>query len=86
MQGDIDKVFLGDDKPCNIVGKGDVSLLNGGIWMLNDVHHVPCLKKKLISIGQLTSSGYNMFFIGYSWKIINGALVVACRKKNEHFT
>lgn len=76
-------MFLGDDKPCNIVGKGDVliSLPNESIWMLIDVRHVPCLKRNLISVGYLTSSGYSMVFTGDSWKITKGALVVACGKK-----
>lgn len=68
MQGDLGKVFLGDDKPCNIVSMGDVliSLPNGGTWMLNDVSRVLCLKRNLILVGQLTSSSYNMIFIGDS--------------------
>lgn len=83
IQGDIDKVFLGVDKPHNIVGKGDVliSLPNEGTWMLNDVQHVPYLKRNLISVGQLTSLGYNIIFIRDSWKITKGLLVIAYGKK-----
>lgn len=68
MQSDLDTVFLGNDKPCNIVDKRDVliSLSNVGTWMLNDVRHVLCLKRNLILVGQLTSSGYSMVFTGDS--------------------
>jgi len=43
MKGDLGKVYLGDE-PCNIVGKGDVtiSLSNESALKLKDVRHVAC--------------------------------------------
>lgn len=42
-KGQFKNVFLGDNKACEIVGKGDVLLpLEGGkTWLLKDVRHVP---------------------------------------------
>ena len=56
---DFGKVYLGDDEPCNIVGKGDVEIKTQGFkWCLKDVRHVSKLKRNLISVGQLGSIGY----------------------------
>ena len=42
------KVYLGDDQPCDIIGKGVVKIkLNGSVWELKDVRHIPDLRKKL---------------------------------------
>ena len=51
VQGDFGQVCLGDDKPCDIVGKGKVKikLENGNQCLLNEVTHVPDLRKNLIS-------------------------------------
>ena len=45
VQGDFGQVYLGDDKPCRIVGKGNVKmkLQNGNHWLLKEVRHVPDL-------------------------------------------
>jgi hypothetical protein len=39
---------LGDDKPCKIVGMGNVKIKqrNGNQWLLKEVKHVPDLSKK----------------------------------------
>ena len=60
VQGDFGKFYLGNDEPCNIIGKGDVQikLPNGGIWKLNDVRHVPSLKRNLLLVGHIANSGY----------------------------
>ena len=43
------QVYLGDDQPCDIVGKGNIKIkLNGSTWELKDVEHVPDLRKNLI--------------------------------------
>ena len=45
------KVYLVDDEPCNIIGKGDV-LINmkiGNSWLLKNVRHVSQLRRNLIS-------------------------------------
>ena len=53
VQGDFGHVLLGDDEPCKIVGKGKVwiKLNNGSEWLLNDVRHIPTMKRNMISIG-----------------------------------
>ena len=83
VQGDFGKVYLGDDEPCDIIGKGDVQikLPNGSIWQLNDVRHVPSLKRNLISVGQLASSGHVTVFADDFWKVTKGSMVVARGKK-----
>jgi len=50
---------LGDDKHCKINGMGIVFIKekNGNQWLLNEVRHVPNLKKNLISKGQLRGEG-----------------------------
>ena len=48
-----EQVHLGDDKPCKIVGMGNVLIKqqNGNQWLLKEVRHVLDLKKNLISTG-----------------------------------
>ena len=48
----LEKVYLGDDQPCDIIGKGVVKIkLNGSVWELKDARHIPNLRKNLISVG-----------------------------------
>nr|TKR86343.1 hypothetical protein D5086_0000239010 [Populus alba] len=81
--GDHGVVYLADGTPLNIVGIGDVQIktMNGSIWTLQNVRHVPELKKKLISVGQLDDSGHSILFAGGMWKVSNGAMVLARGKK-----
>ena len=52
-------VYLGDDQACDMVGKGSKQIkLNESVWKLDDVRHVPYLRKNLVSIGQLAKDGY----------------------------
>ncbi|KAK4484813.1 hypothetical protein RD792_007410 [Penstemon davidsonii] len=75
VSGNLGKVYLGDDQPCDIVGKGTVKIkLNGSEWKLKDVRHIPDLRKNLISVGQLASEGYTTIFHGDDWKISKGAM------------
>jgi len=59
VKGELEKVYLRDDEPCNIVGKGDVmvSLSNGSTLKLRNVIHVPTLKRNLIYVGQPADGG-----------------------------
>lgn len=77
------KVYLGDDKACNIIGRGDVrlSLPNGGTWLLTDVRHIPSLKRNLISVSQLISSGHITTFTRNVCKVTKVTLVIAYEKK-----
>ena len=53
-------MYLADNKTLEIEGKRDVSIQTpeGNQWTLQDVRYIPGLKKNLISIGQLDSTGY----------------------------
>jgi hypothetical protein len=48
---------------------------------LQKVRHVPKLKRNLISVGQLDTEGHAILFVGGTWKITKGAMVVARGKK-----
>ena len=77
--GNFGKVYLVDNKALEIEGKGDVWIktTSGNQWTLEDVRYIPGLKKNLISVGQLDSTGYAAEFGKGSWKIVKGAMVVA---------
>ncbi|HEX4849418.1 MAG TPA: DDE-type integrase/transposase/recombinase, partial [Puia sp.] len=79
VQGDFGLVYLGDNEPCQIVGKGriKIKLQNGNHWLLQEVRHVPRLSRNLISAGQLTEQGCTVTFTDKNWKVSKGALVVA---------
>ncbi|KAH9294173.1 hypothetical protein KI387_040625 [Taxus chinensis] len=83
VQGNFGQVYLGDDEPCNIVGKGSVhvKLQNGNTWVLKNVRHVPSLRRNLISVGKLGDEGCMVIFTTDSWKVTKGSLVVARGKK-----
>ncbi|KAL2254166.1 UNVERIFIED_CONTAM: Retrovirus-related Pol polyprotein from transposon TNT 1-94 [Sesamum indicum] len=77
--GDFGLVYLADNKPLKIVGKGDVRIksTNGSCWTLHDVRHIPGLKRNLISVGQLDSDGFHTTFGDAKWKISRGAMTLA---------
>jgi hypothetical protein len=79
VQGDFGQVQLGDNRPCKIVGMGNVKIKqqNGNQWLLKEVKHVPDLGKNLISTGQLASEGCISIFTDKTWKFIKGSLVIA---------
>ncbi|WCJ44212.1 Retrovirus-related Pol polyprotein from transposon TNT 1-94 [Euphorbia peplus] len=81
--GKFGKVYLADDEPLEIVGKGDVSIKtkNGSVIKLSGVRHVPGLKRNLLSVGQLDDEGYCVVFVGGNWKISKGSMVVARGEK-----
>ena len=83
VQGDFGQVQLGDNRPCKIVGMGNVKIKqrNGNQWLLKEVKHVPDLSKNLISIGQLASEGCISIFTDKTWKVIKGSLVIAKGEK-----
>ena len=79
----LEKVYLGDDQPCAIVGKGVIHVkLNGSVWELKDVRHIPDLKKNLILVRQLANEGYTIVFQGDDWKISKGVMTVTQGKKS----
>ena len=48
---------------------------------MKEVTHVPYLKKNIISTGQLGGEGYVTTFIGKSWKVTKGDLIIAKGEK-----
>jgi len=54
------------------------------VWTLNNVRHIPALKRNLISIGQLDDEGHYTTFGDGHWKVMIGNLVVARGKKREY--
>ncbi|MCO5606802.1 hypothetical protein L7F22_060993 [Adiantum nelumboides] len=71
-------VRLGTNYACDIIGAGKIklSLLNGSIFTITNVRHVPKLTERLISTGQLDDVGYHTTFGNQSWKLCKGSLVV----------
>ncbi|WVZ07788.1 hypothetical protein V8G54_021134 [Vigna mungo] len=68
---------------CEIAGKGAVKIkLNGSVWELKNVRHIPDLTKNLISVGQLANDGYTTIFHGDNWKISKGAMTIARGRKS----
>ena len=78
VQGDFGLVYLGDNEPCQIVGKGKnkIKLQNGNHWLLHEVRHVPRMSRNLISAGQLGDEGCVVTFNDKNWKVSKGSLVV----------
>ena len=72
-------MYLANNKDLKIEGKEDVCIksLARNQWTLKNVRYIPSLKKNMISIGQLDNTGYATKFGKSSWKIVNGAMVVA---------
>ena len=77
--GNFGKVYLADNKGLEIEGKGDVCIktTSGNQWTLEDVRYIPGIKKNLISVGQLDSTGYAAEFGKGSEEIVKGAMVLA---------
>ncbi|GJZ71873.1 retrovirus-related pol polyprotein from transposon TNT 1-94 [Tanacetum coccineum] len=44
---------------------------------LKDVRYISCLKRMLISVGQLNEEGYHIGFRDQQWKVTKGSIVVA---------
>lgn len=78
-EGQFGEVFLGDNKSCEIIGKGDIllQLEDGGQWLLKDVRHVPNLKRNLISVSQLFAQGYYPSLHSDNWKVTKGSRIIA---------
>ena len=83
MKWDFGKVYLGDDEPCNIIGKSNVTinLSNESTLKLKDDGHVPKMKRNLMSIGQLADAEMKTTFDGDSCKITMSAMIMVHGKK-----
>ena len=76
-------MYLADSSALDVVGMGDVRILlpNGSVWLLENVRHIPDLRKNLISVEQLDDEGHAILFVGGTWKVTKGARVLAYGKK-----
>ncbi|KAB5556119.1 hypothetical protein DKX38_007028 [Salix brachista] len=86
VAGDFGKVYLADGEALNVVGMGDVSvaLPNKNKWILQNVRHIPELKKNLISVGQLDECGFTVVFSNGTWMVKKGAMILAKEVKFSH--
>jgi len=80
-------VYLGDDEPYNIVGKGNVtvSLSNGFMLKFKDVRHVQKLKRNMIYVSQLAGTRMKTTFNSDLCKITKGVMITAHGKKESTF-
>ena len=78
VQGDFGLVYLGDNEPCQIVGKEKIKikLQNGNHWLLHDVRNVPRLSRNLIFVGKINDEIFVVTFNDKNWKVSKGSLVV----------
>nr|CAD1817878.1 unnamed protein product [Ananas comosus var. bracteatus] len=69
---------MGNNSTRRTVGVGSVHLrmYDGMVWILENVRHVPDLKKGLISLSELDNKGYKFTGQGGVIKVSKGALVV----------
>ena len=53
VAGNFGKVYLADGSALDVVGMGDVRILlpSGSVWLLENVRHIPELRRNLISVG-----------------------------------
>ena len=78
-------VYLGDDKLCAITGIGTIKiqLHDGVVRTLNDVRHIPDMRKNIIFLGTLHANGFN-YKSDNNRKILRvtkGVLIVMKRKR-----
>ena len=78
-------MYLADSSALDVVGIGDVRILlpNGFIWLLENVRHIPELRRNLIFVGQLDDEGHAILFVGGTWKVTKGVRVLARGKRSE---
>ncbi|KAH9779137.1 Integrase catalytic domain-containing protein [Citrus sinensis] len=59
LQRDGEKVMMGNNAVCKVIGMGNVSLRlhDGTIWELREVRYVPDLKRNLISLDVIVGTG-----------------------------
>lgn len=84
-----EKVKLGDDGECEVHGVGNVHIekLVKGKWenaTIRNVFHVPDLKKNLLSVGVVTSGGYEVSFRDNRVKLLKNDLVYASGIKQNN--
>ena len=76
---------MGNNATCKIVGIGSVQVrcYDGIVRTITKVHHVPDLKKNLISLGTLDKQGYKYTSEGGTMKVTKGSLVILKAKLED---
>jgi len=76
-------VLMGNNMPCKKIGIGSIKIRmhDDIVRTLNNVRHMPDLKKKLISLGTLDSNGYKFSAEGGVLRVSKGSLIVMKGKK-----
>ena len=72
------EILMGNDAVCKSIGMGTIKIKmwDGVVRTLNEVRHVPALKKNLISLGVLDSNGYVYHSERGALKVSKGSMVV----------
>ena len=57
-------VFMGNSSTSSVMGKGTIQLplTSGKVLTLKDVHHIPGLRKSLVSVKKLDDHGFRVVF------------------------
>ena len=65
------KVLMGNDFSCRVIGIGRVAVrhFDGDVKILNNVRHIPDLRRNLISLGALEDEGYGYKSIGGNLRV-----------------
>ena len=81
-------VKLGDDRACQVVGSGTVTLKlsNGMVVDLKNVRYIPKLKKSLMSLGLFEKTGYKVVLWDGKAKVSKGSMVVLSGNRRENNT
>uniref|UniRef100_A0A2N9HW07 CCHC-type domain-containing protein n=1 Tax=Fagus sylvatica TaxID=28930 RepID=A0A2N9HW07_FAGSY len=76
-------VRMGNDATCTIIGMGTIKIKmsDGVVRTLEEVRHIPDMRKNLISLGTLDSKGYNYKSENGIMKVSKGAMIVMTGQK-----
>uniref|UniRef100_A0A2N9F8B2 Integrase catalytic domain-containing protein n=1 Tax=Fagus sylvatica TaxID=28930 RepID=A0A2N9F8B2_FAGSY len=78
-------VRMGNDATCTIIGMGTIKIKmsDGVVRTLEEVRHIPDMRKNLISLGTLDSKGYSYKSENGIMKVSKGAMVVMTGHMSE---
>jgi hypothetical protein len=76
-------VQMGNDAACTIIGMGTIKIKmsDGVVRTLEEVRHIPDMRKNLISLGTLDSKGYSYKSENGIMKVSKGAMIVMTGQK-----
>jgi transposase InsO family protein len=76
-------VRMGNDAACTIIGMGTIKIKmsDGVVRTLEEVRHIPDMRKNLISLGTLDSKGYSYKSENGIMKVSKGAMIVMTGQK-----